>query len=74
VKVTVTALEELEHFLADPKEIKEAGEEGVAIYDARGPQQVTIENNKVTGLVTWCVKAIFDEQGRFASSYDESDE
>jgi glutamate synthase (NADPH) small chain len=74
VKVTLTALEELDHFLADPEEIKEADEEGVVILAARGPQQVRIENNKVTGLVSWRVKAIFDEQGRFAPSYDESDE
>jgi glutamate synthase (NADPH) small chain len=31
VKVTVTALEDLENFLADPDEIKEAAEEGVEI-------------------------------------------
>ena len=54
-------------------EIKEAGEEGVVLLDARGPQQVMVENGKVTGLKTWRVKAIFDEQGRFAPSYDESD-
>jgi glutamate synthase (NADPH/NADH) small chain len=74
VKVTLTALEDLPHFLADPDEIKEAGEEGVVILDARGPQQVVVENGQVTGLKTWKVKAIFDEQGRFAPSYDESDE
>ena len=74
VRVTLTALEDRAHFLADPDEIKEAGEEGVVILDARGPQQVMVENGKVTGLKTWRVKAIFDEQGRFAPSYDESDE
>ncbi len=74
VKVTVTALEDFDHFLADPEEVKEAGEEGITILDARGPQQVVVENDKVTGLTTWRVKAIFDEQGRFAPSYDESDE
>lgn len=74
VKVTLTALEDLAHFLADPEEIKEAGEEGITILDARGPQQVIVENGKITGLKTWRVKAIFDEQGRFAPSYDESDE
>lgn len=74
VKVTVTALEDFAHFLADPEEVKEAGEEGIAIFDARGPQQVTSENGKVTGLTTWKVKAIFDEQGRFAPSYDENNE
>jgi glutamate synthase (NADPH/NADH) small chain len=74
VKVTLTALEDRAHFLADPDEIKEAGEEGVLILDARGPQQVVLENGQVTGLKTWKVKAIFDEQGRFAPSYDEADE
>ncbi len=74
VRVTLTALEDLAHFLADPDEIKEAGEEGVVILDARGPQQVVVDNGQVTGLKTWRVKAIFDEQGRFAPSYDDSDE
>jgi glutamate synthase (NADPH/NADH) small chain len=74
VKVTLTALEDLPHFLADPDEIKESKEEGVVILDARGPQQVVIENGQVTGLKTWRVKAIFDADGRFAPTYDESDE
>ncbi len=74
VQVTLTALEDRAHFLADPDEIKEADEEGIRILDARGPQQVVTENGKVTGLKTWRVKAIFDEQGRFAPSYDEGDE
>jgi glutamate synthase (NADPH/NADH) small chain len=74
VRVTLTALEDRAHFLADPDEVKEAGEEGIAILAARGPRQVVVENNRVTGLKTWKVKAIFDEQGRFAPSYDESDE
>ncbi len=74
VKITVTALEDFDHFLADPDEVKEAREEGIVILDARGPQQVVIESDRVTGLTTWHVKAIFDEQGRFAPSYDESDE
>jgi len=74
VGVTVTALEDFAHFLADPVEIKEAREEGIAIFDARGPQKVVIEDGRVTGLTTWKVKAIFDEQGRFAPSYDDGDE
>ncbi|MBK9441593.1 MAG: FAD-dependent oxidoreductase [Comamonadaceae bacterium] len=74
VKVILTALEDRAHFLADPEEITEAGEEGVVILDARGPQQVVLEDGQVTGLKTWRVKAIFDEQGRFAPSYDASDE
>jgi glutamate synthase (NADPH) small chain len=79
VKVTVTALEDLEGFLADPEEIKEAGEEGVEILPARGPQEILFkprkyEADKIHGLRTWRVLSIFDEQGRFAPRYDETDE
>lgn len=74
VQVTVTALEDKAHFLADPDEIKEAGEEDILILDARGPQQVISDNGQLVGLKTWKVKSIFDEQGRFAPSYDEADE
>lgn len=73
VQVTLTALENLSNFLADPVEIKEAQEEGIVILDARGPREIIIENGRVAGLATWRVKAIFDEQGRFAPAYDETD-
>ncbi|MCU7874137.1 MAG: FAD-dependent oxidoreductase [Candidatus Thiodiazotropha sp. (ex Lucinoma borealis)] len=74
VKVTVTALEDRAHFLADPVEIKECSEEGIDIFDARGPQECIVEKGKLKGLRTWKVRSIFDEQGRFAPAYDESDE
>ena len=74
VQVTVTALEEMAHFLADPVEIKECREEGIEIYDARGPQACIIKNNQLVGLKTWKVRSIFDDQGRFAPEYDEQDE
>jgi glutamate synthase (NADPH/NADH) small chain len=74
VNITLTALEDLDHFLADPDEIKEALEEGVKIHDARGPQEIHCEGATLTGLRTWKVLSIFDEQGRFAPSYEETDE
>ena len=74
VQVTLTALEDLDHFLADPDEIKESLEEGIQILDARGPQEILVEKTKAKGLRTWRVLSIFDEQGRFAPTYDESDE
>ena len=74
VQVILTALEDLDHFLADPDEIKESREEGVKILDARGPQEILVEETKVKGLRTWRVLSIFDDQGRFAPRYDESDE
>jgi len=75
VRVTVTALEDRAHFLADPAEVREALEEGIAIHDARGPREVVLDaGGGLAGLTTWRVKSIFDEQGRFAPTYDEADE
>lgn len=72
--VTMTALEDLAHFLADPDEIKEASEEGIRILPARGPQEIIHEHGLITGLRTWGVRSIFDAKGRFAPQYDPNDE
>ncbi len=74
VAVTVTALEDKAHFLADAVEVKECLEEGVEIFDARGPQECIVERGRLKGLKTWKVRSIFDEQGRFSPAYDETDE
>ncbi|VFM94865.1 MAG: glutamate synthase (NADPH/NADH) small chain [Candidatus Kentron sp. G] len=75
VNLTVTALEDFDHFLADPEEVNESREEGIEILDARGPQEMVIDDNgNLVGLKSWRVVSIFDEQGRFAPSYDDSDE
>jgi len=74
VQVTVCAMESSKHFLADEVEIRESREEGIEILEARGPQACVIEGEALRGLKTWRVESIFDEQGRFAPHYDESDE
>ena len=79
VGVTVTALEDFDHFLADKEEITESFEEQIEIFDARGPQEVVRfksgkNKGKVKGLRTWKVASIFDDQGRFAPQYDQGDE
>lgn len=75
VDVTVTALEQQQHFLADPDEIKEALEEGVEIIDRCGPQGCEIDpNGRLIGLKTWKVISIFDADHRFAPQYDAADE
>ncbi|MCP5351866.1 MAG: FAD-dependent oxidoreductase [Chromatiales bacterium] len=75
VGMTVCALEDFAHFLADPEEIKEAGEEGIEIVDARGPRHCVIDDGgALVGLCTWKVLSIFDDQHRFAPKFDESDE
>ena len=75
IAITLTALEDQAHFLADPVEIKEAIEEEIDILDSRGPQEcLSDDENRLIGLRTWKVLSIFDEQHRFAPTYDESDE
>jgi len=75
VEVTLTALEDAAHFLADPEEIEESIEEGITILDSRGPQECVIDKQgELRGLRTCKVLSIFDEQGRFAPTYDDSDE
>ena len=75
IHITVTALEDEAHFLADPVEIKESLEERIEILDSRGPQCCVIdENGKLLGLKTWRVLSIFDENHRFAPKYDPDDE
>jgi glutamate synthase (NADPH/NADH) small chain len=74
VQVTVAALEDFEHFLADADEIREAREEGIVIHDSRGPQQCVIDDaGQLTGLMTLGVVSIFDSDGRFAPRYDAAD-
>ena len=75
VRMTVAALEDFDHFLADPEEVTESREEGIVILDSRGPKQCIMdEHGKLTGLATLGVVSIFDENGRFAPRYDDSDE
>ena len=75
VQITLTALEEQQNFMADPDEIKESLEEGIIIHDSCGPQGCEIDaTGKLTGLKTWKVTSIFDENHRFAPSYDEDNE
>jgi glutamate synthase (NADPH/NADH) small chain len=73
VGVTLVALEAEDMMLADRAEIDEAREEGVFILPSRGPRRCVIEREGITGLETVHCVAVFDEQGRFAPRYDDSD-
>ena len=75
IGLTLTALEDRAHFLADPVEIRESLEERIQILDSRGPQACVIgEDGRLLGLKTWRVLSIFDDQHRFAPRYDPDDE
>ena len=75
IQITLTALEDRAHFLADATEVKESLEEQIEILDSRGPQSCEIDDKgKLIGLKSWKVLSIFDEEHRFAPKYDEQDE
>ncbi len=75
IDITVSAMEDFDHFLADPAELKEAREEGITVLASRGPREMRIDDQgKLQGLVTLGVTSIFDADGRFAPSYDTQDE
>jgi glutamate synthase (NADPH/NADH) small chain len=75
INITLTALEDIDHFLADKVEIKESLEEGIKILDSRGPQSCEFDDKgNLIGLKTWKVLSIFDENHRFAPKYDQDDE
>ena len=57
-----------------PEEIRESREESIELLDSRGPSRCAInEQGELEGLATVGVVSIFDEQGRFAPQYDDSD-
>lgn len=75
IRITLTALEDRAHFLADATEVKESVEEQIEILDSRGPQSCEIDDaGRLIGLKSWKVLSIFDEEQRFAPEYDEQDE
>lgn len=72
--VSMAALEGRDVLPADLEEIEEGEEEGIKYSFGYGPQSIVVEDGKLTGLKTWKVKAIFDAEGRFNPTFDESDE
>jgi NADPH-dependent glutamate synthase beta subunit-like oxidoreductase len=71
-EVHVVCLESRAEMPADDIEVLEGAEEGVHLHNQRGPRAILHENGTVTGLRTVRCTAVFDAQGRFSPSYDES--
>ena len=72
--VTIVSLESRDEMPAQDFEIVEAEEENIRLFGRRGPQEVmTDDKGRVTGLRTVGVTSVFDEDGRFAPTFDESD-
>jgi NADPH-dependent glutamate synthase beta subunit-like oxidoreductase len=68
--VTVFSLESEEEMPASPFELEEAAAEDITFIHRRGPAKILTEDGKVTGLETIGVISVFNEEGRFAPTFD----
>lgn len=71
-QVTAVCLEPADRMPAAEEELHDAIEEGIAILNGYGPMEVITEDGKVTGLKVKSCPSVWDEDGRFAPTYDES--
>lgn len=71
--MTVISLESRDEMPADEFELKEAIREDIEFIHRRGPARILTQNGSVVGLETVGVVSVFDEEGRFAPEFDQSD-
>ncbi|KPK21887.1 MAG: 4Fe-4S ferredoxin, partial [Dehalococcoidia bacterium SG8_51_3] len=70
--VTAVCLESAEEMPAHPWEIEEAVEEGVKIMNSWGPVEIIDKNGKAGGVNFKKCTAVFDGEGKFSPTFDES--
>ena len=71
-EVHLFCLEDYESMPAHRWEIEEAQEEGVQIHSGWGPKQIFGRNGSVEGIEFKLCSRVFDAEGRFNPSFDES--
>jgi len=72
-EVHVVCVESRAEMPADEIEIHEGEEEGVRLHASRGPKEILAHNGRLRALRTVRCTSVFDKDGRFAPTYDESD-
>ncbi|MHC4403416.1 MAG: FAD-dependent oxidoreductase [Planctomycetota bacterium] len=68
--VELVCLESREEMPAYEWEIRDAAEEGVVLNPAWGPKEIVGSGGKASGLKLQRCTSVFDEQGRFAPTFD----
>jgi len=71
-EVQAASLECREEMPATEWEIEEALEEGVILNPSWGPRRIVSDNGRVKGMELVCCTCVFDGQGRFNPSFDDS--
>lgn len=71
--VSMFSLEQRTEMPASGEEIEDADKEGILIENGWGPKRILVENNKVVGVEFKKCISVFNEEGKFAPVYDETD-
>ncbi|GEM_PF-619998 len=69
--VQMACVESRQEMPADHQELEDAIAEGVLIYDGWGPKRIT-GDGQASGVELVKCTSVFDDQGRFCPTYDES--
>jgi NADPH-dependent glutamate synthase beta subunit-like oxidoreductase len=69
-EITIVSLESAEEMPAAEFEIEEAEVEGIEFRHRLGPDRIVVEGGMVTGLATVKATSVFDDEGRFAPTFD----
>jgi NADPH-dependent glutamate synthase beta subunit-like oxidoreductase len=72
-EVTVISLESRDEMPAHDFEVEEAQHEGISFVPRRGPAHIVVDNGRAAGIETIGVTSVFDEEGRFAPTFDDTD-
>ena len=72
--VKMIALENMEELPASGFEIEEAMEEGIRLFNRKGPNRIIGKDGKVTGLEVIEVESVFDQEGRFNPKFKPGSE
>ncbi|MBN2564252.1 MAG: FAD-dependent oxidoreductase [Candidatus Eisenbacteria bacterium] len=75
VVTRTVSLEDWDELPATAEEIAEAKEEGIEFNPAWGPKKVLLDGSgEIRGLLCMKVKSVFDDDGRFAPTFNEDQE
>jgi formate dehydrogenase (NADP+) beta subunit len=72
--VKMIALESMAELPASDFEIEEALEEGIQLFNRKGPNKIVGRDGKVTGLEVIDVESVFDAEGRFSPKFKAGSE
>ncbi len=72
-KVTMLCLESEKEMPAARDEVEEALEESITVKNGWGPKEVVAENGHVKSVIFKRCVSVFDNEHRFAPTYDEND-